>query len=230
MDELLQEKARLIEEIKKRHPEAYKWFVENDIDLGNLKKYAENISLALMFLSTSALTPAVQAHPLNLADPVSSIVPNKILSVNDLQGLKEKERINLVWDSYKPYINDTAKKYNIPPQVILTTIMTESNGNAYAKRNEPQIRDASYGVGQILYGTARGLGFDGESEDLYNPQTNIDLIGKYHRRTYDRYGNDLTLRQLMTGYNAGSPYSRAYPGYLVRYERWYHLASELVVS
>ena len=106
--------------------------------------------------------------------------------------------------------------------------MVKRDGNTYARREEPQISDASYGLGQILYGTARGLGFDGKPDELYDPETNIDLIGKYHKRTVERYG-ELSVDQLVTAYNAGNPYGSPYPGHLVKFNNWLTKLSDLMV-
>lgn len=120
---------------------------------------------------------------------------------------------------YKDLIKDTAKKYSVDAQVIYATIMTESEGNKYAFRYEPGIKDASLCMGQILINTAKSLGFKGEPKDLYKPEVCIDLIGKYHRRMLDDFG-DLTPLQLATAYNAGSPWKRAVPGHLSRFQMW----------
>ncbi len=226
--ELLKEKQRIIDAIKTDHSDAYKWMIKNGIDLNNLSKYAKSISLALMFVSTSLLTPPARIKVMDVVTkPLASQV--RQLTIDDLHPLKEDEQLRLVWENYGPIINEVAQKYKVTTGLILATIMTESNGNSLAKRNEPRINDASYGLGQLLYGTARGMGFDGRPEDLYNPEINIDLIGKYHRRTLDRYGDGLTQQQLAIAYNAGNPYSRPQPGHVVRFDHWLYKFSSLGV-
>ena len=72
-------------------------------------------------------------------------------------------------------------KYGVPVGLILATIGQESGWNKKALRIEQRIHDASYGLMQILYRTARQLGYKGERGEadslsgLFDPQTNIDL-------------------------------------------------------
>lgn len=58
-------------------------------------------------------------------------------------------------------------------------IQQESGFNTRAYRAEPQINDASYGLVQILYGTAKGIGFSGTAEELYEPEVNLTYGLKY---------------------------------------------------
>lgn len=131
--------------------------------------------------------------------------------------------------NYKQLIFEVSQKYNVDPQIIYATIMTESEGNPEAFRYEPGIKDASLCMGQILISTARILGFDKEPKELYQPETCIDLIGKYYRYFLDTYG-DLTPRQLATAYNAGSPWKRAYRGHIKRFEKWFYEDSAELAS
>lgn len=135
----------------------------------------------------------------------------------------EKEVDTRAWTTfeYSNLIKKTAEKYHLDPQVIYATIMTESEGDKYAFRYEPGIKDASLCMGQILISTARSLGFRGAAKELYKPDVCIDLIGKYHKNMLDTYGY-LTPRQLATAYNAGSPYKRAVPGHIWRFMLWYN--------
>ena len=122
---------------------------------------------------------------------------------------------------YKKQIAKTASKYNLDPQLIYATIMTESEGNEFAYRFESSLNEASYCMGQILESTARSLGFSGKSVNLFEPGTCIDLIGKYHQKMMEAYGQ-LTPRQLARAYNSGSPWKRPVWGHLSRFKRWYY--------
>lgn len=130
---------------------------------------------------------------------------------------------------HKTLIDKTAKKYRIDPQVIYATIMTESEGNPYAFRYEPHIKDASLCMGQILISTARRLGFAGDPKELYRPDVCIDLIGKYYRVILDTYG-DLTPMQLARAYNTGSPWKRPVWGHLYRFNIWMNEGQSVVSS
>ena len=107
--------------------------------------------------------------------------------------------------------------------------MIESGGNPRAVRYEPRLNDASYGLGQLLYSTARGLGYAGTPAGLYDPETNIDLIARYHRRNLDHYGH-LTAEELTTAYNTGSPYKKPWSGHLAKFNKWYNRVESLEVD
>ncbi|MCA9308324.1 hypothetical protein KC980_02320, partial [candidate division WWE3 bacterium] len=81
---------------------------------------------------------------------------------------------------------------------------------------------------QILYGTARGIGFEGPPEKLYDPEVTIDLIAKYHARNQEVYKENLTPEQLTIAYNAGSPYNTPHPGHINKFRRWYMMSGGLI--
>ncbi|MBI2616669.1 transglycosylase SLT domain-containing protein [Candidatus Gottesmanbacteria bacterium] len=121
---------------------------------------------------------------------------------------------------YRKTIGEVANKYHLDAQLLYATIMTESEGNEFAFRYEPQIKDASFCIGQILLSTARSLGFNGEPKELYNPEICIDLMGRYYRFMLDTHG-ELTFVQLAQAYNTGSPFKWAVPGHIERFTIWY---------
>lgn len=61
------------------------------------------------------------------------------------------------------------------PADVMAVIQIESSFNPTAQRPEPQIRDASYGLMQVLYATALDRGYTGAPEGLYDPAVNIAL-------------------------------------------------------
>lgn len=97
----------------------------------------------------------------------------------------------------------SAARYNVPQSWIRAVIELESSGNSRAYRAEPAIKDASYGLMQLLTTTARGLGFQGSPEQLYEPATNIDLGSKLLGDLRTRYGDD--FRRIYSAYNSGRP-------------------------
>ncbi len=103
-------------------------------------------------------------------------------------------------DQYRQFVLDASAKHNVEPALIAAMIVRESNWNPNAIRNEPQINDASYGLMQILCGTANDLGFAGSCDGLYNPSTNIDLGTKYVRQQLDRFGS---TELAVAAYNCG---------------------------
>lgn len=106
-------------------------------------------------------------------------------------------------DSFDPIIESAAAKWGVPFAWIKAVIGTESNFDAYAYREEPRISDASYGLMQLLTKTARGLGFSGWEDDLYNPEINIDYGTKLLAQLRSRYGSD--FKRIYSAYNSGSP-------------------------
>lgn len=155
--------------------------------------------------------------------PEEKIVPQPTPSPASAGREDEPKADNRAWNKskYRKLISQASEKYSVDPQVIYATIMTESEGDEYAFRYEPQIKDASLCLGQILISTAKRLGFNGKPKDLYKPAVCIDLIGKYHRAMLDAYGN-LSPQELAIAYNAGSPYKRAVPGHVFRFNKWYN--------
>jgi len=158
-------------------------------------------------------------------DPSKEVSVEKVIPPPAPTPEKNEEPVgdNRSWtrSEYKDLIYETSKKYNLDPQVIYATIMTESEGDPYAFRYEPDLQDASLCMGQILLSTARSLGFSGDPIEMYQPEVCIDLIGKYHRNMLDTYG-ELTPLQLATAYNSGSPWKRAVAGHLFRFWMWYN--------
>jgi len=100
-------------------------------------------------------------------------------------------------------IATASRTWNVPESWIRAVIETESGWNAQAYREEPKINDASYGLMQLLYSTALGLGFTGTSTGLYDPATNIDLGTKLLGQLRKAYGDD--FRRVYSAYNSGNP-------------------------
>lgn len=155
--------------------------------------------------------------------PTADLKPPPTPEPENTKPKEEKPKDTRTWTKfiYKDIIASVAEKYKLDPQLIYATIMTESEGNVFAYRYEPQIDDASLCMGQILIGTARSLGFEGNPDDMYKPEVCIDLIGRYHRQMLDKYG-DLTPEQLTIAYNTGSPWKVPVYGHLSRFNKWYH--------
>ena len=115
--------------------------------------------------------------------------------------------------------NDTCWRKNL-------TISPKLKGGKWHEK----INDSSYGLGQILYTTAVNLGYTGIPEKLYDPETNIELIARYHSRTLETYGN-VSVEQMIRAYNAGDINKPAYPGHLERFFMWYNaLPSDQTVA
>ncbi|MCA3247278.1 MAG: transglycosylase SLT domain-containing protein, partial [Azospirillum sp.] len=94
------------------------------------------------------------------------------------------------------------------PRDVLATIAVESSFNPAAYRFEPHLGEASYGLMQILWSTARQMerGLTDPSQ-LYDPETNIRIGMLYQRWTFDflrrRLGRDPSQAEWLSAYNAG---------------------------
>ena len=152
---------------------------KNKVDPLDLKAYSAGIGAALV-IALAVNNPDYQQ--------TSLVPPVQVIQREQLVNKSEDEKAELVWKHYGHVIKRSARKYDISKELIFSTIMIESGGNTYAIRHEPSIGDASYGLGQLLYGTAVGIGFEGSPQDLYDPEVNIELIARYHARNKSVYG------------------------------------------
>lgn len=216
--------GKLLDKLKGKNPAVYDWFISRSIELQNLGKFTSSLAMAITIATAQHIAP-VQA----VETPSDIQASTQPISPRELQGKSDLERANLVWARYGYLIRHSAAEYDIDPNLIFATIMVESSGNTFAVRQEPRINDASYGLGQLLYNTARGIGYRGTSEGLFDPAVNIDLIAKYHKRNFDHY-KDLNSMQLTTAYNTGSPYKRPTAGHLVKFDKWYNSLANLEIA
>jgi soluble lytic murein transglycosylase-like protein len=223
--ELEKIKAQLINDLKDRHEDIYKWLHEKGVDLESLGGFSRNISAALILFLGVAAGP-VPNHTL-VFDIHDSEQAVRTLNSEQMRKLSAEEtRALRVWTEYESLIQETAQKYDLDPKIIFATIMVESGGNTQATRYEPHINDSSYGLGQLLSSTARLIGFTGTNQELFDPAVNIDLIGKYHRRNIEAYG-ELTVDQMATAYNAGSPNSTPTYGHVNKFKKWFNIIGQL---
>lgn len=195
-----------------------------------MKKCSSQVLILLSMLSLLQLVSLVYTAQINAQNiklfPVPTPLSENLPAPRSFSGVGKSE--NLITDKrswtrfkYKEIIATTSDKYGLDPQLIYATIMTESQGRENAYRYEPHLKQGTYCMGQILISTARRLGFTGNPEELYNPEICIDLIGRYHKKNLDHFG-DLTPLQLTTAYNTGSPWKRSSPSHLARFNKWFY--------
>lgn len=105
---------------------------------------------------------------------------------------------------YKTDILNASTSSGVPASLIAAIIKIESDFDAQAYRAEPSKNDASYGLMQILSGTAKMvMGTTITAEELYNPSKNIIIGTKYLQQLYAKY-NDID--DTISAYNHGRPY------------------------
>lgn len=78
-----------------------------------------------------------------------------------------------------------AEKHGVPSDLALALVKVESGYN-------PKVRGAhgEYGLGQILCGTAKSMGYTGKCAGLLDPETNLTYSMIYLRRALDKANND----------------------------------------
>lgn len=108
--------------------------------------------------------------------------------------------------NYDEFIRKAEDTNGLPRWLLKALIQTESNFNTKAYRYEEHIKDASYGLCQMLYTTAVGLGYKGKPEGLYDSEVNIDLGAKYLKKVISIWKDEESIEKIKFGlgsYNAG---------------------------
>jgi soluble lytic murein transglycosylase-like protein len=106
------------------------------------------------------------------------------------------ERVRRWW----PQVDKWCQEYGISQALVEGVITQESGGDQWAYRAEPQINDASYGLMQILCGTARQMGFKGKPQELHDPDVNLRFAIKYLKLLQLDFGK---LELALAAYNCG---------------------------
>lgn len=125
----------------------------------------------------------------------------------------------------KTLIQSIAPKYNLDPKLITAFVQVESNFDTWAVRyedhfeyifnaelfakanriteaTETQCQKMSWGLMQIMGGTARGLGYKGPLTALTDGEYNLHLACKYLVQLGRRYPGHSA--DIISAYNAGS--------------------------
>jgi len=89
---------------------------------------------------------------------------------------------------------------SVPEEVLVSVCEQESNLRSWTTAFHDGNGRHSHGLCQVQSRTAKGVGFKGVTEDLYNPLVNSFYAAKYLRYQYDRYGN---WDDAIAAYNAG---------------------------
>jgi len=70
-----------------------------------------------------------------------------------------------------------AEKHKVPSDFALAIVRTESGYNPFMRGEHGE-----YGLGQIKCPTARMMGFKGNCDQLFDPNTNLEYSMKYLRK------------------------------------------------
>lgn len=105
-----------------------------------------------------------------------------------------------------------ARREGIPPALVMAVIDVESGGNPHAWRDEPDrttgIDEGSRGLMQVLFSTARALGYSGEPgarntlSGLFDPDVNVRLGAKLCGQLWRQYSGDVA--RVASAYNGGN--------------------------
>lgn len=122
-------------------------------------------------------------------------------------------------------ISKASAAYGVPKALIKATVKVESDFNPSAFRQEPHLKDASWGLMQILLSTARWISKNPDltASALMQPEFNVYVGTMYLKYLMGKYGN---IQDVMAAYNAGSPRrkadgSYANQAYVDKSYRWY---------
>lgn len=121
------------------------------------------------------------------------------------EEVPEAERDWRYWLSYY------CDLFRVPKDLAEAIVMVESNARPYVSRKEDTY--SSYGLMQILYPTAQGLGYSGSPEGLFDVKTNIYYGVKYIAELMSKPHIGTDIEKIAAGYNAGPdlyPWPSAY--------------------
>ena len=123
-------------------------------------------------------------------------------------------------------ITEKSRQADLPPEMILAIIDTESDGNPYAatyhanyswinmqtKRpadchpnTESVLQRTAWGLMQIMGATARNIGFEGWLTELTDPERNIVVGIECLAGLSEKYLESHGIDGVIAAYNAGSP-------------------------
>lgn len=101
-----------------------------------------------------------------------------------------------------PLAQGMSDRYNVPVALILAHAKQESAFDPNAYRAEPAIGDASYGLMQVLLRTAKQFIPDIIADQLYDPETNMNVGVAYIAQNLNKYGGN--IQDAIAAYNAGT--------------------------
>ena len=101
---------------------------------------------------------------------------------------------------YLPLIKKVAQETGVQPALILAHIKQESSFNPNAFRAESKLRDASYGLMQVLLKTAKSIDSSATATKLYDPEYNIRIGSTYISQNLNKYKN---IPDAIAAYNSG---------------------------
>lgn len=102
---------------------------------------------------------------------------------------------------FQAIVRREASRFGLPIEWLNGVIAQESAFKPRAIRGEPHLGDASRGLMQLILSTARGLGYKGEADGLFDPAVNVALGARFLADLRAKYAGD--IRAAVAAYNAG---------------------------
>jgi hypothetical protein len=109
-------------------------------------------------------------------------------------------------NAFDQLIWQTAGRHGVDPPLVKAVVAAESSFQPKAYRAEPHIKDASYGLMQTLFATAKDMGYTGTPEGLYDPATSLEFGTRYLAKQLRRYNGQIP--HAVAAYNSGTAYVR----------------------
>lgn len=109
-----------------------------------------------------------------------------------IPGSKKSEKSLAVSADYSSFVQKSARKYEIEPELIHAVIRTESNGNHRAVSKK-----GAMGLMQLMPSTASDMNVG----NPFNPEENIEGGTRYLRYLIEKFNGNLTLA--IAAYNSG---------------------------
>ncbi len=126
------------------------------------------------------------------------ILKKKQKNYNMLPQLFKRE------NDFDKEILQVSNETGIPMYVLKGFIALESGFNPNAYKYEPHRNDASYGLSQILYQTAKFYGFQDKPEKLFDPYLSVKYGALFLKYLFKKYSN---IYDIIASYNMGYPRS-----------------------
>ena len=130
-------------------------------------------------------------EPLLIAAPIVVTVEPEVV--------KYSEDYNISFKLTRLVINK-ASKYNVPLEIAFSLVYTESRFYIRAKGEAGEI-----GLGQIMPSTARSMDASVTIEQLYDPETNLELSFRYLGGLLEMFKQQ-AVQRAVASYNRGPRY------------------------